>query len=422
MGAEGDVGARAAEGWRASGLYLAHLVDCALHGAAPEPLPEGASWEEAHALAARNGMEGASWHAAMLRDDVPGELSRRWAAEADMTLLRRLRFDVEREQVLAGLAARGLSYLPLKGVLIAGYYPAPEMRSMADNDILYGFVEPDEQGGFRIRGVDEAERERTTARAVREAAALMAERGYEAVSLEKGNHESFHKEPSFNFELHRSLVASSSPHAAYYANPWKRALRDEADSHLLRFSDEDEYLYFLVHAHKHFDASGCGIRFLADLRVLMDAKGEGMDWGYVRGELESLGLADFEACSRTLADAALGGACSLAGPDGGPLLNGVQERLLMHFLGCGTYGTLRVRVGRQLERIVAESEGDLAQAKRRYLFERTFIPEDVMKDAFPAFHRHKALRLLLPAYRACRGLARHPKRIWRELRMLIEAR
>ena len=79
MGAEGDVGARAAEGWRASGLYLAHLVDCALHGAAPEPLPEGASWEEAHALAARNGMEGASWHAAMLRDDVPGELSRRWA-------------------------------------------------------------------------------------------------------------------------------------------------------------------------------------------------------------------------------------------------------------------------------------------------------------------------------------------------------
>ena len=64
---------------------------------------------------------------------------------------------------------------------------------MADNDILYGFVEPDEGGGFRISGADEAERGRATALAVREAAALMAERGYEAVSLGKGNHESFHK-------------------------------------------------------------------------------------------------------------------------------------------------------------------------------------------------------------------------------------
>ena len=99
---------------------------------------------------------------------------------ADMTLLRLLRFDAEREQVLSAMAARGLSYLPLKGVLIAGYYPAPEMRSMADNDILYGFVEPDEGGGFRISGADEAERGRATALAVREAAALMAERGYEA--------------------------------------------------------------------------------------------------------------------------------------------------------------------------------------------------------------------------------------------------
>ena len=417
-GIEAQVGG----GRRASGLYLAHLVDCALHGAAPEVLPEGASWEEVHALAARNGMEGASWRAAALAGDVPSELRRRWAAEADMTLLRLLRFDAEREQVLSAMAARGLSYLPLKGVLIAGYYPAPEMRSMADNDILYGFVEPDEGGGFRISGADEAERGRATALAVREAAALMAERGYEAVSLGKGNHESFHKKPSFNFELHRRLVASSSPHAAYSANPWKRALRDGTDSHLLRFSDEDEYLYFLVHAHKHFDSAGCGIRFVADLRVLLDAKGARMDWGYVRSELKALGLADFEACSRSLADAAFGGACSMAGPDGGPLLNGVQESLLIHLLGCGTYGTMEERIRRQLGKIVAENEGDLARAKRRYLLERTFIPEDAIKDAFPAFHRHKALRPLLPAYRACRGLARHPKRIWRELKMLFEAR
>ena len=422
MGTDAGIDARVAEERRASGLYLAHLVDCALHGAAPEPLPEGATWEEAHALAARNGVEGASWRAAMLRDDVPEGLRCRWAAEADLTLLRRLRFDVEREQVLAGLAARGLSYLPLKGVLIAGYYPAPEMRSMADNDILYGFVEPDEQGGFRIRGADEQEREFTTERAVREAAALMAERGYEAVSLAKGNHESFHKEPSFNFELHRRLVASSSPHAAYYANPWKRARRDGTDPHLFRFSDEDEYLYFLVHAHKHFDAAGCGIRFVADLRVLLDAKGAGMDWGYVQGELAALGLADFEARARSLADAALGGACRLAAPGGGPLLDEAQEALLMHLLGCGTYGTMQVRIERQLGRIVAEGEPDLARAKRRYLLERAFIPEDVMKDAFPAFHRHKALRPLLPVFRVCRGLARHPGKIWRELQLIFRAR
>ncbi len=93
----------------------------------------------------------------------------------------------------------------------------------------------------------------------------------------------------------------------------------------------------------------------------------------------------------------------------------------MRLLGCGTYGTMQVRIERQLGRVVAE-EGSLPAAKRRYLRDRVLISEDMMKDAFPAFHRHKVLRPLLPAYRICRSLARHPGKIWRELKTLLSAR
>lgn len=291
-----------------AGLYLLHLMGCALHGMAAGPRPEGVRWETVHALAVGNSVEGLSWFGAATRDDVPAGLRAAWQREAEMTLFRRVRFDAEREQLFAALGEAELAYLPMKGVLIAGYYLRPEMRSMADNDFLYGFVEPSPDGcGFRIRGADAQQRRQAVDEAAHTLQRIMRSRGYETKNLLTGNHDTFHKPPCYNFEPHRRLMSPSSPHAAYYDNPWSRAIQDEHDPHLFRFSDEDEYLYVLAHAFKHFDNAGCGVRIIADVRVLLDAKGARLDWEYVRGELDALGLAEFEKRLRGLADAVLGG-------------------------------------------------------------------------------------------------------------------
>ncbi|MEI3308951.1 MAG: nucleotidyltransferase family protein [Eggerthella lenta] len=306
---------------RESAFYLIHLMSCALNDVQPCSLPEGASWDEVYALAEFNSVEGLAWTSARRVRDVPADMLKEWGATADMTLYRCVSYGIEREAVLAALADRGLSWLPLKGALLVDLYPSPHMRSMADNDILYGFVEEDPAGGFRIAGATEADRERTTARAVRMAVEVMEARGYRTISKTAGNHESFVKNPHFNFELHRRLVSPSSPQAAYYHNPWQRAVPVRLDSNAAegeasdagrggrgreyRFSDDDFYLHLVSHAFKHYDASGCGIRFLVDQLVFLRARGKGLDRSYLADELSKLGLRDFEQWTRRLSFRAL---------------------------------------------------------------------------------------------------------------------
>lgn len=398
-----------------AGRYLAHLIDCGLHDVAAQPIPRGVTWQQVHALAGYNSVEGMSWFGAKTCNDIPDDLRKQWESEAQMTLFRRVRFDAEREQVFAELAQAGLSYLPMKGTLLANYYPRPEMRSMADNDFLYGFVEPAPGGGFRICGTTEAEREKTIERGVATIARVMEQRGYKAESLRAGNHESFHKPPIFNFEPHRRLMSPSSPMAPYFENPWRRALRDARDPHLFRFSDEDEYVYVMAHAFKHFDAAGCGIRFVVDVRVFLDTKGLGMNWDYTFAELQKAGLFDFEARVRALADAAFGGSCRL------DALPQDSAELLAYLLGSGTYGNSAQMVKNRLDKQKAQHEGNLGAAKRGYLLARLTDGES-LSYLFPHASKIAPLRPALQVARYARGIARNPKKLANEVKLLFKAK
>lgn len=397
------------------GRYLAHLIDCGLHDVPATPIPAGVAWQQVHALAVYNSVESMAWFGAKTCSDIPLNLRERWQSEAEMTLFRRLRFDAERERIFAGLAQEGLSYLPMKGVLLANYYPRPEMRSMADNDFLYGFVEPAPEGGFRICGESEFERAVSVERGVLAIDRVMCGLGYTAKSLRVGNHETFRKEPIFNFEPHRRLVSSSSPMAAYYENPWARALRDGADPCQFRFSDEDEYIYLMAHAFKHFDAAGSGIRFIVDVRVFIDVKGSGMDWEYVFSELAHIGLFEFEVRVRELADAVFGGLCDLR-----PLSSGQQE-LFCYVLGSGTYGNVAQAVRNRLDKQVDAHGGDVAAAKRGYIWGR-LTDAEALKGLFPRASKIVALRPALQVARCARGFARNPGKLVHELDQLRRVR
>lgn len=434
---------------RESAFYLIHLMSCALNDVQPCSLPEGASWDEVYALAEFNSVEGLAWTSARRVRDVPADMLKEWGATADMTLYRCVSYGIEREAVLAALADRGLSWLPLKGALLVDLYPSPHMRSMADNDILYGFVEEDPAGGFRIAGATEADRERTTARAVRVAVEVMEARGYRTISKTAGNHESFVKNPHFNFELHRRLVSPSSPQAAYYHNPWQRAVPVRLDSNAAegaasdagrggrgreyRFSDDDFYLHLVSHAFKHYDASGCGIRFLVDQLVFLRARGKGLDRSYLADELSKLGLRDFEQWTRRLSFRALEdprAACRCAqGRDAerGPTqktagLSDADQARLLRLMNGGTYGTWQTVMERRLDAIRADSPNDDADVKKRYVASRVFVSEEQMQEAFPFFWRHAWMRPLLPLYRMGRGLVRNPKKIACEIKALRRLR
>ena len=450
---------------RAAGLYLVHLIAVGLRRArggsdVPLPLPAGASWPQVHALARANSVEGASWFGAMACSDLPDGLRERWRSEADMTLWRRLQFDAERERVLGAVTAAGFSVLPLKGVQIAACYPDPAMRSMADNDILYGFVEEIPAGdagplrederpagttgarrgderpagttgdrgsggrltaardggvhGYRVVGATEAERARTVAAATSRLTRVMEGLGYRPSHVGRGNADCYEKPPCFNFEMHRVLAEPTLRFFDYYRNPWLRARRDAPGSPCFHFGDEDGYLYSVAHAFKHFDGSGCGIRCVVDEAVILDAKGASLDWGYIGRELGKLDMTGFEGELRRAAQVAFGGDPAAVFSADDAVLT-----FLSFLLGCGTYGNLDTRVAGKIEGYRRQGEGGI-RARLHYGWQRLCPDRAAYASQHPWLAAHRVPRVLLVPLRAAKALTVRLPRTLRELGMVLK--
>ena len=415
-------GAKLTPALRAAGLALAQLMRVGMLGAPLEGLPalqDGATWENVRVLAKHDSVEAIAWAGLdeAARSALPEELRHAWGAAADLTLLRQLQFDVERERITARMEAGGLSWLPLKGVLIAGYYPQPGLRSMSDNDILYGFVEPEPDGrGFRIKGATEAERAETVEHGTEAIVGIMKGLGYRGEHVGASKDDCFFKEPMFNFEMHRGLMDDMDEDipafCAYYENPWLRARQDGNEPLRFLFSPADEYLYFLAHAYKHFSRAGCGVRFIADEWVLLGHYGDELSGSYLEGELEKLGLAEFDRLVRDMAQAVFGGEGEV------PKLTDDQQRLWLYLLGCGTYGTLENRVASRLEELAKEGKSAGA-ARAEYLGSRFFPSYTWCCRYYPVLRGRKWLYPGFLVFRIVRGVVVHPGRLLGELRVIL---
>lgn len=341
---------------------------------------------------------------------TPGEVSR-WKAQVDANLMRLALFDVEREAIFQKMDEAGISRLPLKGLVVGREYPRPEMRWMCDNDILCGRAEPLAQGGYMA--VDE---EDTALELLR----IMEGLGYEAEGFGAGNCDNYLKLPIFNMEMHRQLAVPEVDWWKYYQNSWLRARPAREGSLDFELSREDAYVYHIAHMSKHFEASGHGIRGIADQWVLMQAWDAQMDHAYVAAQLRELGMIDFERSLRTLTEAVVGkDACGrvLAG-ETGALSDGLGQ-MLAYMLESGTYGTLQNQVTNRLRQ---EAELDLGRGPRmRYILHRVFPPLKKLQLGYPVLKRHP---WLLPAVYAYRIVVRpfvNGRRLRAELRVLKDA-
>lgn len=239
-----------------------------------------------------------------------------------MTSIRKsLGFDVERAQILQKMESAGIAYLPLKGILMNPLYPEPGMREFADNDIWYD------------------------GKKQKEMISIFKDRGYEIESVNECHHDTFMKVPFYNFEMHRTLVPEdhrTDLAFKYYEKNLKDLLiKDEGKEYAYHLSDNDFYVYEIVHAYKHFQGSGNGLRYLMDLYWYNKVKGDVLDREYIAKELDIMEITWFEVKSRELADAVFGKETLE--------LNEDQDKLLNYILGSGTYGTLENSVEHSME-------------------------------------------------------------------------
>ncbi len=133
--------------------------------------------------------------------------------------------------------------LTLKGFCIGKFYPSKGFREMCDIDLFY-----------KIQQKDAVEK-------------MMRELGY-TFSERKENHETWViKERNVFVELHFSIADVSN----YFLNRiFEHKLNYENCNNIFRMSDEDLYVYLIIHFHHHLKNGTFSFRQLLDIFIMKE--------------------------------------------------------------------------------------------------------------------------------------------------------
>ncbi len=286
----------------------------------------------------------------------------------------------------------GIWYMPLKGSLMDSLYPASGTRQMADRDILIDAGRAEDVQG------------------------IMESLGFTTEHYGTGNHDVYYKQPVSNFEIHRQLFSPvfSEKFHDYYSDVKDRLIRDNDNGFGYHFSDEDAYVYMVAHEYKHYDGGGTGLRSLLDTYVYCSYHGNTIDWEYIEGEIAKLGISDFEKTNRVLAMQLFGKTA-----EQGNLIDELtssEREMLDYLIGSGVYGNVNNSVRNRINKYGGGRAGI-----GKYIFNRLFLPMDVVKEAFPFFYRHKILLPFLVIFRLCKGLLTNRTHLKSEIKALTKA-
>ncbi|MBQ3431199.1 MAG: nucleotidyltransferase family protein [Clostridia bacterium] len=309
----------------------------------------------------------------LLENIADTEAFARWAQEQMKAVYRDANFAGERQKVLAFLEQNGIWYMPLKGIVLKEYYPKPELREFADNDILF-----DASFDTQVES-------------------YMLSRGYRRKQSDSGHVMEYEKEPCFNFEMHCTLYHTNHPvFYAYYKDVKERLIKDADNVYGYHFSDEDFYIFMISHIYKHYQDSGIGIRSILDIYVYLRKKGAHLDEPYIERELQKMEAADFEKQMRTLSMKIF----VLQRIE----LTEQEESLLEYCFRSGTYGTPDIIAHNSMRKMTGKADFS-AQGRRKYWFKRLFDMEQYKRD-FPRAYKTVVLIPFLIIYRAFRGLTK----------------
>lgn len=386
-----------------TGEDMLYLITCALHSKTPDKdkvcnmdLAALYRYAKRHTLAAITydalellGESTGDGLYALAKDDTVVSILTKWKETRDKALRKNLMLDAARKKLFQYMDAEHIWYMPLKGAILKELYPRQEMRQMADNDILF---------------------DATCEAAVKE---YFVREGYEVISYAKGNHDVYEKEPVYNFEMHTSLFGEA--HNEIWAEYYKdiQSKLNKSDNHFLySFTDEDFYIYFIVHAFKHFDGCGTGIRYFVDSYVYQNAKN--LDWGYIEEELDKLGVLAFEKTFRSVSMKIFGKGESLSD------LSEEEYRMLCDSMFAGTYGNLQSGIGKKLHKIQGDEDSITKNTKAKYIIGRLFPPMSYYKAYYPFIYKTRIFIPFFVIFRMVRGVLQNGKKLMREVKVVLK--
>lgn len=258
--------------------YLLHLLGAYLREEEPEA-PENIDWEKITRLAQIHCVTGILGYMSMKYPICPdAQLKAALRSTCLNTIACFARRSVLAETMVAELEKAGIDRILMKGYVLRDYYPVPELRTFGDIDIV---IRPED----RQRSHD-----------------LMLSLGYH-VETDWEPVFSYAKEQEL-YEIHTDVmeidVSEKADYRAYFQQMWQYA--QPVSGHSYRFTPEFHFLYMLTHIAKHIHGSGAGARMYLDVAAFVWHYGAGVDWGWIREQLEELKLYDFASVVLTAAE------------------------------------------------------------------------------------------------------------------------
>lgn len=338
--------------WKTAAWDMLYLLQCSINADIPESeRVTKMDFCKVYALSCRQSLEAMTYMALerlmkvndVVRNYDPEQILIKWEESKNKVIRKTLLMDAAREQLFAYLEEQKIWHLPLKGVVLCLMYPEFGMRQMADNDILF-------DASFRQDVRD-----------------WFVAHGYTVKSFDESNHDEYHKEPIYNFEMHTALFHESAQpqFSLYYLSLKSRLYTIAGKTFEYGMTDEDFYIYILAHEYKHYSSIGTGLRSLLDLYVYNKAK-DNLDRKYLDEELAKIGLYDFERDMKELS-------LKVFAPEFDySILTEKEQKMLYELLFSRTYGTMENFWRKQVKKTQSDGIRILAVIKIKYLLRRVF--------------------------------------------------
>lgn len=238
------------------------ILSAGIRGKLADKVYDNVEWDEVIDLADKHKVEGIIYLALrkskLISNIGEGKISL-LKQKAAITGITQSRHISGLSTVLNKINERNIPVIVLKGLVVREFYPQPDQRSMNDADILVheGDVEKVKQ--------------------------LLIDMGYVYLEDHKASHHIalvHHKYPFI--ELHWNLFKRdgfSNELEHYERLIWKRAIKvNVGEAEVLSLSYEDLALHLCMHMAAHLVATGFGVRQLCDLVLLVEHKGDEIDW------------------------------------------------------------------------------------------------------------------------------------------------
>lgn len=309
--------------------------------------------------------------------------------ERERALRKSLLLDIEREKLFEYMEQQGIWYMPMKGIVLKELYPNPVMRQMSDNDILF-----DKEYRKQIEQ-------------------FMKSRGYKLAEVAASNHDIYIKPPVYNFEMHMEMISQRKNPiwVEYYKNIKDKCVKDKSNKYGYHLSDEDFYIFFTLHAFKHYIGGGTGLRTLMDFYVFNREKYGNLDCNYIEQELKKLGIVDYEKNMRNLSTKVFSKDAVTFKEE---KFSKEELEIFNSLIISGTYGTTEKLVTNQIRKLQTD-DGEIKRiTKIKYTLKRVFPGMNYFKEYYPNVYRHKWLVPFAYIYRIFKGIFVKRKRLLRE--------